>query len=180
MAVKQHVTEIVEDKPSDSSQLSHLVRILELLRSSNQVPTGPSLVTLCETVVRSLSGVVIARNAEEIKLIKADVPKFQDFFRFICESRAENYHLIVSSCLKILYQIITAEPEPSQMVSITLQIVDDNLIGSAVLWILNQAENKSDVAIKKGFSRLCNWSRQNICTPSLHLWILEILNQLMV
>lgn len=180
MAVKQHVTEIVEDNANNSVKMSQLIGILDKFRSSNNIPTGSNLITFCENVVKSLSEVVVVRDAEDIKLIKADVPKFQEFFRFICETKSESYHLIVHSCLKVLYQIITAEPEPSQMVAITLQIVEDNLISSAVQWILNQAENKSDIAIKKGFGRLCHWARQNICTPSLHLWIHEILNQLMV
>ena len=51
MAVKQHVTEIVEDKPNNSLKMAQLVNVLDMLRSSNDIPTGSNLVTLCETVV---------------------------------------------------------------------------------------------------------------------------------
>ena len=181
MAVKQHIPETVEESVKPNVEMSGLVALLETIRTTNQCTTVNELMNFCGRIVLALSKIPVDRDPDNVKRLLTEVPVIHSFFQDIYDNRNENYLLIVQSCLKILYQIITtdSETEPSQMVSITLQIVDESFIPTAVLWILNQ-ENKSDVAIKKGFGRLCNWAKKNDITPSLHLWILEILHQLMV
>lgn len=120
----------------------------------------------------------VPRDADSIKLFREDLIKVLHYLQFLSEPKnAENINQIIASCLRCLYDMITVKnPPPSGAVSIVFDFFNEQVIPSAITWMVTQPD--SDEKIKTAVILLCTWLRTTNFTTYLKLWIIGILNGL--
>lgn len=188
MAIKQHATEIVQENSNNSASntntnfdkiLNEIEEFIDNFQPHNVIDQS-YLNHASNYIVSSLANFHSSRDAEAIKILKCNMSKMQKLFEDFKKNRSENTQMVAQACMKSLYKQITKQDsEPNILASSILNLVENDKIRNACIWLLSQFDNTSDECIKRAFKLLCFWLRGPNSTP-LHLWIIEILKVLRV
>ncbi|XP_055540357.1 ubiquitin carboxyl-terminal hydrolase 38 isoform X2 [Wyeomyia smithii] len=174
MAVKQHVTDLVQNQPKPN--IANMIAIIEMLQANPETLTNEDgLIKICEQLVYQLAHTPASREAAEIKTMKLEIGKVCHFFRELIERVPQQHSQIRQACLTVLYnQIIALGKETSNYASAVLVLVDKSMINNGVTLILQQSNSD----IKKIFKTLSHWLETYDFAPDLAVWVLEILIRL--
>ncbi|XP_055593578.1 ubiquitin carboxyl-terminal hydrolase 38 isoform X2 [Uranotaenia lowii] len=173
MAVKQHLTEV-----SSSQPVHDISKIIELIETILDNPTmlasdSTKLTTFCQTIVENLAHTPSRSDANEVKLMKTEIEKINQFFHELAKQVPEQYNEILFDCMKVLYKHITSDEKTSPCVSVVLALADKDMIKPGVQMILDSS--KSDTVLRRIFKTLTFWLETNDYAPFLNIWIMEII-----
>lgn len=118
MAVKQHVTDLVQNQPKPD--IANMIAIIEMLQANPEAfPNEEGLIKICEQLVYHLAQTPPGREAVEIKAMKPEIGKVCHFFRDLIDRVPQQHNQIRQACLTVLYNQITSG---SSMPSVSIML----------------------------------------------------------
>lgn len=184
MAIQRRLITQVEQEShatttsSTTKSLEEVVNYIDMftLQASGMSLEEPLISQFCNNIIQILSEAQMRHDAESISYDKLYSQKISEFFSHIgkfCEQAKIN---VLQRVYEIL--ILPQQKEVSGAVALALNVVPENLIGSAVLHLLNNVNRQcnQDAEIFNAINRLCQYHR--FITAPIDVWIIKVIELL--